>query len=180
MKLNTSRRMVCFSDYPIPEPEGCDPFPTHPEYNRYLHSYVDHFGVRPLFRMGERVTKVEHSESGKWSVTTLKGPVEGEFDYVVVCVGNYVNPFSPEIPGSKSFKVSVGGSCVAALPPSCGRWLYPGLGMQGKVIHACEVKNNSFKGKNVLIQGSNISGTQLASIAAAVGERASISNSPIP
>ena len=89
----------------MPEPEGCDPFPTNKEYLDYVHSYCERFGLPGLFKTEVAVDKVERTEAGKWRLTTNGRVSEEDFDYVAICVGNYVKPSRPQIPGAEVFKV---------------------------------------------------------------------------
>uniref|UniRef100_A0A8C5FX23 Flavin-containing monooxygenase n=1 Tax=Gadus morhua TaxID=8049 RepID=A0A8C5FX23_GADMO len=106
---NTSKEMMCFSDFPMPA-----------DYPNYLHNaqllqyyrlYADHFGLRRHIRFQIKVTharpRPDFSQSGQWDVITVdrEGLEEKHiFDGVLVCSGHYTQPICPlgEFPGRKS------------------------------------------------------------------------------
>lgn len=76
--INTSKEMMCFSDYPIPA--SCPPFLHHSQVAKYLEDYVSAFGLHEYVRFGCRVIHVRQTASKKWMVVFSK---VGRGNYVV-------------------------------------------------------------------------------------------------
>ena len=109
--INTSREIMAYSDYPMPE--SLPDFPHHSHIVEYFEDYVDHFGVRERIRFRTRVVKVEPSAepSGSalggpaWDVTVRHGDIETTetFDAVAVANGHHWDPRWPDFPGMEDF-----------------------------------------------------------------------------
>ena len=138
--INTSKEMMCFSDFPIPKE-----FPSymHNSYVvRYLKLYADHFGLEKFIRFGCAVTGVRKAQdfarSGTWIVSSTSsshcGPtnqsetVVEEFGAVMACTGHHWQPSWPSFKGMDIF--------------------------QGFQMHSHSYKDfKGFEGKTVLVVG---------------------------
>ena len=141
--INTSKEMMCFSDFPIPKefPSYC----PHHKVLEYFHLYCDHFGLREHIAFETRVDLVEKSddfeETGNWklTITDLKQNTTSveTFNFVLLCNGHHGDPYIPHFPGQHLFK--------------------------GESIHSREYfKNDSYAGKNVVVVGVGNSGCDMA------------------
>lgn len=111
-------------------------FPTRDDWVRYLEDYARRQQLD--IRFGVEVTRVERAD-GVWRVQTSEGPREAPF--VVVATGFDHDPHVPDWPGRDSFA--------------------------GELIHASEYRDpESFRGREVLVVGANITGTELAAFLA--------------
>lgn len=90
--INTSKRRMEYSDYPMPD-EYPD-FPLHSDIARYFDSYVDHFGFRNRIRFETSVERVTR-EDGAWSVRTSDGEVR-RYDAIAVANGHHWDARWPE------------------------------------------------------------------------------------
>ncbi|XP_077963912.1 flavin-containing monooxygenase 5 isoform X1 [Gasterosteus aculeatus] len=108
--INTSKEMMCFSDFPIPA--------HYPNYMHnslimdYFRSYADHFQLSEHIRFNTTVLAVKQrsdfSRSGQWDVETQNrdGQLEKHiFDAVMICIGHHCHPHLPlqDFPGIDSF-----------------------------------------------------------------------------
>ncbi|KAI1892029.1 hypothetical protein AGOR_G00149780 [Albula goreensis] len=98
--VNTSKEMMCFSDFPMP-----DHYPNYmhnSQYLQYLRLYAAHFDLLKHIRFQTTVCAVKQmpdfSDSGQWEVETENKEGEKErhiFDAVLVCSGHYTHPVTP-------------------------------------------------------------------------------------
>ncbi|XP_072013611.1 flavin-containing monooxygenase 5-like isoform X2 [Amphiura filiformis] len=111
--INTSKEMMCYSDFPIPKE-----FPNfmHNRYvNRYFHLYADAFDLRKYIKtytMVKMVTPADDFESsGCWRADIMDRASNKEwteiFDAVLVCNGHHTYPYIPEFEGVKDFEGTV-------------------------------------------------------------------------
>ncbi|KAJ3599796.1 hypothetical protein NHX12_033750 [Muraenolepis orangiensis] len=109
--INTSKEMMCFSDFPIPA-----------EYPNYMHNslviqyfrmYAEHFQLTKHIRLKTTVHQVKQrpdfSHSGQWDVETQNSEGKRQkhiFDAVMICIGHHCHPNMPlqDFPGIDSFK----------------------------------------------------------------------------
>ncbi|XP_024430260.2 flavin-containing monooxygenase 5 isoform X1 [Desmodus rotundus] len=141
--INTSKEMMCFSDYPIP-----DHFPNfmhNSQVLEYMRMYAKEFDLLKYIQLKTTVCSVkkrpDFSTSGQWEVVTES---EGKkkvnvFDGVMVCTGHHTNAYLPleSFPGIETFK--------------------------GQYFHSRDYKSpESFTGKRVIIIGIGNSGGDLA------------------
>jgi thioredoxin reductase len=104
--INTSRRMMEYASYPMPE--SYPDYPHHTQIAAYFDDYVDHFGFRDRIRFRTEVVRVEQADDG-WDVTVR--PVDGgaeetsRYEAVMVANGHHWDPRWPEppFPGQDSF-----------------------------------------------------------------------------
>ncbi|KAM3839145.1 flavin-containing monooxygenase 5-like isoform 1-T2 [Vipera latastei] len=141
--INTSKEMMCFSDFPIP-----DDFPNYMHNSKimdYFRLYAKHFQLLKYIRFKTKVCSVtkcsDFSTSGQWEVTTESdGKRESSiFDAVLVCTGHHVTAHLPldSIPGISTFK--------------------------GRYLHSRDYKSpDAFTGKRVVVIGVGNSGVDLA------------------
>ncbi|XP_038069073.1 flavin-containing monooxygenase 5-like [Patiria miniata] len=111
--INTSKEVMCYSDYPIPKE---NPNYMHNSYiEKYFLSYVDHFDLRRHIQFRTEVEKVtqaaDYDTTGRWKITT-KNRDSGEsttdhFDAVMICTGHHTTPNIPDFPGLKEFQGKV-------------------------------------------------------------------------
>ncbi|XP_075944651.1 flavin-containing monooxygenase 5-like [Anarhichas minor] len=109
--INTSKEMMCFSDFPIPA-----------HYPNYMHNslimdyfrlFADRFQLTKHIRFNTKVLQVKQrsdfSRSGQWDVETENKDGEKEkhiFDAVMICIGHHCHPNLPlhDFPGIDTFK----------------------------------------------------------------------------
>ncbi|NWR19883.1 FMO5 monooxygenase, partial [Emberiza fucata] len=141
--INTSKEMMCFSDFPIPED-----FPNYMHNSKimeYFRMYAQHFDLLRHIRFKTSVCRVskrpDFASSGQWEVVTeSEGKQEAAvFDAVLVCSGHHTN---------------------AHLPLSS----FPGLEkFEGCYLHSRDYKNpQPFFGKRVVVVGIGNSGIDIA------------------
>ncbi|XP_037682139.1 flavin-containing monooxygenase 5 [Choloepus didactylus] len=141
--INTSKEMMCFSDYPIPD--DYPNFMHNSHVLEYFRMYARDFGLLKYIQFKTTVCSVrkrpDFSTSGQWDVVTeCEGKKEENvFDGVMVCTGHHTNAHLPleSFPGIEKFK--------------------------GQYFHSRDYKNPvEFTGKRVIIIGIGNSGGDLA------------------
>nr|XP_013026426.1 unnamed protein product [Anser cygnoides domesticus] len=97
--INTSKEMMCFSDFPIP-----DDFPNYMHHSKimeYFRMYARRFDLLRHVRFGTRVCRVskrpDFAATGRWEVVTeSEGKQESAvFDAVLVCTGHHTDAHLP-------------------------------------------------------------------------------------
>ncbi|XP_075038577.1 dimethylaniline monooxygenase [N-oxide-forming] 2-like isoform X2 [Mixophyes fleayi] len=107
---NTSKEMMCFTDYPMPQD-----FPTYLHNSKvleYLRLYAEHFRLLKHIQFKTEVCHVTKSlhycTTGQWEVLTEKNGIQKKecFDAVLVCNGHHVDHHLPldSFPGIQEFK----------------------------------------------------------------------------
>uniref|UniRef100_A0A8D0G752 Flavin-containing monooxygenase n=1 Tax=Sphenodon punctatus TaxID=8508 RepID=A0A8D0G752_SPHPU len=141
--INTSKEMMCFSDYPIPEE-----FPNYMHNSKimeYFRMYAKHFNLLKYIRLKTKVCSVQKRpdfpSTGQWDVVTeTDGKKESSiFDGILVCTGHHTHPHMPLhcFPGIDKFK--------------------------GHYFHSRDYKHPfEFSGKRVVVIGIGNSGGDLA------------------
>ncbi|XP_077038036.1 flavin-containing monooxygenase 5-like isoform X1 [Agelaius phoeniceus] len=141
--INTSKEMMCFSDFPIPED-----FPNYMHNSKimeYFRMYAQHFDLLCHIRFRTSVCRVskrpDFASSGQWEVVTeSEGKQEAAvFDAVLVCSGHHTNAHLPlsSFPGIEKFK--------------------------GHYLHSRDYKDaQAFTDKRVVVIGIGNSGSDLA------------------
>jgi dimethylaniline monooxygenase (N-oxide forming) len=135
--INTSRRMMQYATYPMPD--DYPDYPHHAQIAAYFDSYVDHFGLRERIRFNTEVERAEPAEDGRWEVTTSDGAT-GVYDAVLVANGHHWDPKWPD-------------------PP------FPGQdGFTGDQLHSHHYRepDERFQGKRVLVLGIGNSATDIS------------------
>ncbi|PKK27219.1 flavin-containing monooxygenase 5 isoform X1 [Columba livia] len=141
--INTSKEMMCFSDFPIPED-----FPNYMHNSKimeYFRMYAQHFRLLHHIRFRTSVCRVskrpDFATTGQWEVVTeSEGKQEAAvFDAVLVCTGHHCEAHLPlsSFPGIKTFK--------------------------GRYLHSRDYKDaQDFTDKRVVVIGIGNSGSDLA------------------
>ncbi|XP_071155178.1 flavin-containing monooxygenase 5-like isoform X1 [Mytilus edulis] len=141
--INTSKEIMCFSDFPIPSEY---PMYMHNTYvQKYFNLYADKFNLRKYIRFETEVLSVskhaDFAQSGQW-VIKLKDKKstkvrEDIFDAVIVCSGHHAEKNVPDFPGLSNFK--------------------------GKVIHSHDYRHQAgFEDKRIVVIGIGNSGGDMA------------------
>uniref|UniRef100_A0A3Q3W3E7 Flavin-containing monooxygenase n=1 Tax=Mola mola TaxID=94237 RepID=A0A3Q3W3E7_MOLML len=102
--INTSKEMMCFSDFPIPAH-----FPNYMHNSLimdYFRMYADNFQLTKVLQVRQRS---DFSHSGQWDVETENKDGKKEkhiFDAVMICIGHHCHPNMPleDFPGIDTFK----------------------------------------------------------------------------
>ncbi|XP_053549838.1 flavin-containing monooxygenase 5 [Bombina bombina] len=137
--INTSKEMMCFSDYPIPA-----------DYPNYMHNskimeyfrlYAKHFNLLKYIRFKTIVCSIkkrpDFATSGQWDVVSeCDGKQVSEiFDGILVCSGHHTFPYLPlhTFPGIEKFKGQYFHSrdYKSALPFQDKRVIVVGIGNSG-------------------------------------------------
>ncbi|XP_056337117.1 flavin-containing monooxygenase 5-like [Danio aesculapii] len=142
--INTSKEMMCYSDYPIPAH-----FPNYMHNSlimEYFRMYAEHFQLKRHIRFQTRVLHVtprpDFPHSGQWDVETESKDGQRKkqvFDAVMVCTGHHCHPHLPlkDFPGIDKFK--------------------------GKFLHSRDYKNpEDWRGKRAVVIGIGNSGGDIA------------------
>ena len=98
LHIDTSRRNLGYSDFPIPEDQP--DFLSHGQVLAYLEAYAERFQVRPHIRFRTEVAAVSPDGPG-WRVRLADGE-ERAYRAVVVANGHLWDPRLPDFPGSFS------------------------------------------------------------------------------
>lgn len=107
--INTSKEMMCFSDFPVPK--EFPPFMHNTYVMKYFQLYAENFGLQKYIFFGHQVLNISKSNdfeiSGKWLVTT-KFCEDNEsniqhFDAVLICTGHHWQPSWPTFKGMDTF-----------------------------------------------------------------------------
>lgn len=141
--INTSKEMMCFSDFPIP-----DDYPNYMHNSKimnYFRLYAKHFDLLKYIRFRTKVCSVtkrpDFASSGQWDVAVeTDGKQESSvFDAIMVCTGHHTHAHLPlnTFPGIEKFK--------------------------GRYFHSRDYKSpEEFTGKRVIVVGIGNSGGDLA------------------
>jgi dimethylaniline monooxygenase (N-oxide forming) len=135
--INTSRRMMQYASYPMPD--DYPDYPHHTQIARYFDDYVDHFGLRDRISFNTEVTSVEPAAEGRWEVTLDDG-TSRTYEAVLVANGHHWDPRWPE-------------------PPFTGQDSF-----EGDQLHSHDYRepDERFRDKNVLVLGIGNSATDIA------------------
>ncbi|XP_068096032.1 flavin-containing monooxygenase 5-like isoform X2 [Hyperolius riggenbachi] len=154
--INTSKEMMTYSDYPIPE-----------DYPNYMHNskvlqyfrlYVENFHLLKYIHFKTAICSIkkhaDFSTTGQWNVITeSEGKQETHvFDAILVCTGHHTHPNLPlhSFPGIENFK--------------------------GQYFHSRVYKSiEPFKDKTVIVVGIGNSGVDLAVEISAVAKQVFLS-----
>ncbi len=107
LHINTSRRVMGFASYPMPE--DYPDYPSHWQIAAYFDDFADHFGFRDDIRFRTEVVSVEPVADGEWEVTVEAEDGKREtatYGAVLIANGHHWNPRWPEpaFPGSETFE----------------------------------------------------------------------------
>ncbi|XP_077188436.1 flavin-containing monooxygenase 5-like [Paroedura picta] len=141
--INTSKEMMCFSDFPIPED-----YPNYMPNGKimdYFRLYAKHFDLLKYIRFRTKVCSAtrrpDFASTGQWDVVVeTDGKQESSiFDAILVCTGHHTTAHMPldTFPGIEKF--------------------------QGRYFHSRDYKNPiEFTGKRGIVVGIGNSGGDLA------------------
>ncbi|XP_069823694.1 flavin-containing monooxygenase 5-like isoform X2 [Dendropsophus ebraccatus] len=141
--INTSKEMMCYSDFPIP-----DDYPNYMHNSKimqYFRLYAEHFQLVQYIQFKTTVCSVkkrpDFATSGQWEVITEKDSKRETaiFDGVIVCSGHHTEAHYPlaTFQGIERFK--------------------------GRYLHSRDYKGpDEFKGKRVIVVGIGNSGGDIA------------------
>ncbi|KAM6154294.1 LOW QUALITY PROTEIN: flavin-containing monooxygenase 5-like [Erethizon dorsatum] len=141
--INTSKEMMCFSDFPVP-----DHFPNYMHNSKlmdYLRMYTKHFDLLKHIHVKTKVQSVrkhpDFSISGQWDVVVETDEKQEVFifDGILVCSGHHTDPHLPlqSFPGIEKF--------------------------EGYYFHSREYKSPvDFVGKRIIVIGIGNSGVDIA------------------
>jgi hypothetical protein len=147
LHINTSRRRMAYSDFPMPE--SYPDFPSHEQIAEYFDAYVDRFALRRRIRFDAAVARCEKVEGARWRVTLASGEAL-VFDALLVANGHHWDPAYPE-------------------PPFPGRF-------DGRVLHSHDyVDEKGFEGRRVLVVGMGNSAMDIACETSRVARRVLLS-----
>jgi cation diffusion facilitator CzcD-associated flavoprotein CzcO len=95
LHINTSRSVMCFSDFPMPA--EWPNYTSHVQIYQYFQDYAHHFGLYGTITFNAEVTHCRRREDGVWEVTLGTGSLH-EYDVLFVCNGHHWDPQWPEPP----------------------------------------------------------------------------------
>ncbi|XP_046370349.2 flavin-containing monooxygenase 5-like isoform X1 [Haliotis rufescens] len=149
--INTSKEMMCYSDFPIPKE-----FPNF-MYNtqvwQYFKMYADAFNLSKHIQYNKEILSVKKSrdyeQTGRWDLQVRDHKTGSEetqvFDAVMVCTGHHASKNVPEFTGQDDF--------------------------QGKILHSQDYKDwTGYTGKRVVVVGVGNSGGDAAVELSRVGQ----------
>ncbi|XP_075689423.1 flavin-containing monooxygenase 5-like [Rhinoderma darwinii] len=154
--INTSKEMMSYSDYPIPEE-----YPNYMHNSKvleYFYQYIEKFQLQKYIKFKTSVCSVKKhanfATTGQWDVITEhEGKQETYvFDAILVCVGHHTSPNLPlhSFPGIENFK--------------------------GQYFHSRHYKApEAFKGKRIIVVGIGNTGVDLAVEVSAVAKQVFLS-----
>lgn len=99
LHINTNRKVMAYSDFPMPDHYPM--FPHHSHIIRYFEDYARHFGIADKIIYNTEVLHVRPNEGGGYRVTTSRG--EGDYRAVVVANGHHWSPRYPDPPFPGTF-----------------------------------------------------------------------------
>lgn len=98
LRLNTSKTLTAFSDFPMPD--DSPDYPDHRQFVKYLDAAIERFGLRSSFQFRTEVVEVSPHGS-RWNVRLADGRTLG-YDAVIVASGHHWKPRQPRFPGTFS------------------------------------------------------------------------------
>lgn len=102
--INTSKPMMQYSDYPMPD--SYPVFPHHTQIAEYFNDYVEHFHVKQYIRFNTMVTHAEPLAEGGWEIT-LDGGTKHRYRALMVANGHHWSPRWPDPPFPGNFNGDV-------------------------------------------------------------------------
>ncbi|KAL5086630.1 hypothetical protein Trisim1_008882 [Trichoderma cf. simile WF8] len=144
--VNVSIDRASFTDFPFPV--GTSTFCTAKEVESYLEAYVEHFDLRPHFRLATSVRSISREDGdGRWRLDFENRSSEW-FDKVIMATGPHIRPMMPVLEGAEMFT--------------------------GRLIHSKAFKRPEvFSGQRVVVVGLGNTGSDIAD--ALVGHASEIS-----
>jgi dimethylaniline monooxygenase (N-oxide forming) len=98
LHINTSKKLMQYSDYPLPE--EYPNFPHHSQIAQYFDDYAEHFGLKPHIHFQTKVVQAEPLEFAGWQIT-LDDQSCHNYRALIVANGHHWNPRwpNPSFPG---------------------------------------------------------------------------------
>lgn len=93
LHINTSKQIMQFSDFPMPEEWPV--YTSHAHVREYFRRYVEHFGFRHKITFNTGVSRCFRGDDGTWQVTLATGETR-RYDCLFVCNGHHWDPRWPE------------------------------------------------------------------------------------
>ncbi len=93
LHINTSKQIMEFSDFPMPE--SYPDYPGHEEIAEYFAEYIDHFGFAEKVKLRTAVEHACRRDDGIWEIILDDG-TKREYDALIVANGHHWNPRWPE------------------------------------------------------------------------------------
>ncbi|MCC0176332.1 NAD(P)-binding domain-containing protein [Waterburya agarophytonicola K14] len=141
----SSRKVTEFSCFPMPE--SYPDFPSRENMRDYIHSFAEHFDLRSHVELNRQVVRVLPVEDNLWQVSFDNGE-ERLYKGVVMCNGHHWCKRFPEFEGK----------------------------FDGEIIHSKDYKKpQQLQNKKVLVIGGGNSACDIASEAARVGSKCTLS-----
>ncbi len=141
----SSRKVTEFSCFPMPE--SYPDFPSRENMRDYIYSFAEHFDLRSQVELNRQVIQVCPVEDNLWSVSFANGE-QRLYQGVVMCNGHHWCKRFPEFEGE----------------------------FEGEIIHSKDYKKpQQLQGKKVLVIGGGNSACDIASEAARVGAKCTLS-----
>lgn len=132
--LISSRTTTEFAEFPM---DTTADYPSHRTLIRYFRDYADHFGLTERFRFDTKVTSLEQSPDGGWTLRASgpDGDLEQRYEGVILANGTLAEPNVPDFRGE----------------------------FAGELMHTSRYKRaTQLTGKRVLIIGAGNSGCDIA------------------
>ena len=111
--INTSKEMMCYSDFPIPA--DFPNFMHNTKVLEYFWLFVKHFDLEKYIRFHTEILQISKAENfettGQWVLKVKdkkdesKGVVTEIFDGILVCTGHHAEKNFPKFTGRETFKV---------------------------------------------------------------------------
>lgn len=132
LHINTSKQMMQFADYPMPE--TLPHYPHHSDIWKYFSDYADHFNLRPTISFRHRVDHVQpgnHGDDGFGvTVTNLETneTTTRHYGHLVVANGHHWSPKMVDFPGRFDGEITHARAYDTPEPFSGKRVLVVGIG----------------------------------------------------
>ena len=150
LHIDTSKRRMAFSDFPMPA--EFPQYPHHSQVLEYFEAYAEHFDLKPRITFRTKVDRVAAAENGDWEVTTISRDTDAvkteTYRAVLVCNGHHWCPKVPDLPGE----------------------------FNGQALHSRRYRSaHEWRDLNVLVVGIGNSGTDIVCDVAHVARRTLLS-----
>ena len=107
--INTSKEMMCYSDFPIPQ--NFPNFMHNTKVLEYFRLYASHFNLLKHILFNREVSELKRASdfdsSGKWQLTVrdVTNNVSSTeiFDAVMLCTGHHAEKYIPQFKGLSDF-----------------------------------------------------------------------------
>lgn len=142
VQTQSPKDLYCYTDHPMPDdyPE----WPKGPQVHAYLHSYAAKHKLGRLFRLNTNIAGMERRADGQpgWTLTITEADKtrHEDFDFVVICTGQFSDKNIITHPGQDEF-----------------------VAQGGQVMHSSDYTDPAIaQGKHVVVLGGSKSATDLA------------------